>query len=142
MTVRSSSLSYRASFLLIVILCGCSKSSQIDVVPPIGAKLTRSSVDWFGRFHAVQSESGFRDGCSRLMQDLKTGGRYVLVTIETINTETEVPRYLIALGDYAPVSADTFPKPPKAQFRVDCLKSVVVDSSVTMARQLDPSLPP
>jgi hypothetical protein len=115
-------------------LCGCSASKERDVVPPLGTALTRISVDTFGRYHAGRAGSGFGDGCAILLQDPKTGGKYLLVrsqaaTATSKASTTDTARFLMAVGDYASLSADTLPGPPNAQFRVDCLKSRVVDST-------------
>jgi hypothetical protein len=132
--VTLGTLGSYVTFLVMLGLWGCSTTKERDIIPTVGTTLTRVSVDAFGRYHAGRAGSGFGDGCSILLQDPKTGGRYLLVrsqvaTATSKSSAADTTPFLMAMGEYAPLSGDTLRGPPEAQFRVDCLKSQVVDSS-------------
>ena len=137
--MKLTSLGCRLASLATLSLCACSKPKHVDVVPPLGARLTRVSADSSQGYPIGRKGSGFGDGCSVVLEDPATGSRYLLVRSQAAknpaaSNAADSSRFLMAIGDYALLSAAMLAETPQAQFRVDCLKSQVVDSSYFMIK--------
>jgi hypothetical protein len=124
--------------LTVVASTTCSRPRDRTLLPPIGRQLSKVPLEPDSRYPSGQPGTGFGDICSILLQDRTTGVEYLLVrsSIARATSNTAVGdsgAVLIAVGEYAPRSADTLSGPPKGQFHVDCLKAEVIKTSSLLA---------